>query len=222
MIYIKKSKEPPVLIQYKKKKYAHYEGMPREVRAAVKESLLAEQGYLCAYCMRRITADTMTIEHYNCQSQITEQEALDYRIMLAVCLGNRGTQQQKVKWKDMICDAHRMNLPLTVNPQKEDDIKWVKYNGFGEIGSEHEKIHEDLTETLNLNCPAMNLPGNRKRALDALKTYLIKQKRNGMWKSDFLQRVRKKFAEPDDTGRKQEYAGILLYYLDRQLRKYEI
>lgn len=220
MIYIKKAKEPPALMQYKKKKYAHYEGMTGEVRAAVKESLLAEQGYLCAYCIRRITADTMTIEHYNCQSQITEQEALDYRIMLAVCLGNRGTKQQKVKWKDMTCDAHRMDLPLTVNPQKAGDIKWIKYNGFGEIGSAHVKICKDLTETLNLNCPAMNLPGNRKRALDALKAYLIKQKHNGMWKKEFLERVRKKFAEPDEIGQKQEYAGILLYYLDKQLNKY--
>lgn len=222
MIYIRKGKEPPALIRYKKKKFAHYEGMPREVKEAVKKSLLAEQGYLCAYCMRRITADTMTIEHYNCQSDITEHEALDYRIMLAVCLGNRGTQSHKVKWENMTCDAHRMNLPLTVNPQKTDDILLIRYNGLGGISSEHKAICEDLTETLNLNCVSMHLPGNRKRALEALKSYLIKQKRSGLWGKRLLERVRGMFEEPDEDGRKQEYAGILLYYLDRQLNKYHI
>lgn len=30
-----------------------------------------------------------------------------------------------------------------------------------------------------------------------------------------------RMSEPDRTGQKQEYAGILVYYLDRQLKKYE-
>ena len=219
MIHIKKGKEPPELIRYKKEKFAHYEGMPRDTKEAVKASLLKEQGYLCAYCMRRIFPDTMTIEHYNCQSEISEQEALDYKIMLGVCPGNRGTKEHRVKLGDMICDAHRGNTFLKVNPQKASDISLIKYNGMGMICSDDAEINQDVNDTLNLNCKVVNLPENRKSALDALKVYLKQQQEKGLWKRSLLEKIKRKVENANELEQKQEYSGILIYYLDKQLKR---
>lgn len=219
MIHIKKGREPMELIRYKKEKFAYYEGMPKGVKEAVKISLLEEQGYLCAYCMRRILPDTMTIEHYNCQSDVSEQEALDYRIMLGVCLGNRGTKEHRVTKDEMICDAHRGNDPLKVNPQKASDISLIRYNGMGIIDSDDTDIEKDVDKTLNLNCKIISLPENRRRALIALKVYLKKQQGKGLWKKSLLEKIKKIIENPDEKGWKQEYSGILLYYLDKQLKK---
>ena len=48
-------------------------GIPKD---QLKESLLKEQGYLCAYCMSRISEDTMKVEHWHPQRSDTEGKKL--------------------------------------------------------------------------------------------------------------------------------------------------
>ena len=57
-------------------------------KAAIRQSLLEEQGGLCAYCMRRIenNGHSTRIEHWYPLSADKER-ALDYGNMLAVCHG---------------------------------------------------------------------------------------------------------------------------------------
>ena len=54
MIEIKKGNEPKELLQYRQQDFASYADMPSDVKKKVIESLLSEQGHLCAYCMSRI------------------------------------------------------------------------------------------------------------------------------------------------------------------------
>ena len=54
MLEIKKRTEPRELLQYRHQQFATYADMPSEVKKKVLESLLSEQGHLCAYCMGRI------------------------------------------------------------------------------------------------------------------------------------------------------------------------
>ena len=56
MIYIQKGKEPASLTAYKKQAHAYYDGCNKD---DIRENLLREQGYLCAYCMRRIEKEKM-------------------------------------------------------------------------------------------------------------------------------------------------------------------
>lgn len=51
MLYIEKRQEPPELLQEKKKGLADYDGLYGAPKIAVQQSLLKEQGCLCAYCM---------------------------------------------------------------------------------------------------------------------------------------------------------------------------
>lgn len=85
MIYIQKGKEPLSLTEYKKQPYAYYDGCNKD---DIRSSLLREQGYLCAYCMRRINKEHMKIEHWRPEKVLTEAQKLDYRNMLGVCEGH--------------------------------------------------------------------------------------------------------------------------------------
>lgn len=64
MIWIQKKEEPPSLTQYKKQPFAYYDGYKN--KEELRQALLRDQGYLCAYCMRRIenNRESMKIEHW--------------------------------------------------------------------------------------------------------------------------------------------------------------
>lgn len=104
MIRIEKKREPRDLSEYRKLPYASYEGMHgastgrdngEDVYHVVLDSLIKEQGCLCAYCMRTIPekrgTPAATIEHIIPQSKDPEK-ALSYQNMLAVCSGNRNAK----------------------------------------------------------------------------------------------------------------------------------
>ncbi|MCT4620168.1 MAG: TIGR02646 family protein [Marinisporobacter sp.] len=210
MLLIKKGKEPSSLTEYKTQSNAYYDGCNK---SDIRKALLNEQGYLCAYCMKRISETSMTVEHYSTQSNISEKEALDYNNMLGVCLGNRGKGQ-----KNLTCDAHRGNDNLTINPFLKASINLICYDGSGKIYSDDPEINKDLDVTLNLNCEQVLLKTNRKRALEALKKYLLSLRSKGTWKKEFLRRIKKKYESPNEIGKLEPYSGIILYYLNKKIR----
>ena len=64
MIHIKKSSPPNKFQEFKQQNpQAHFDDMPPDIKAILRQSLLKEQGYLCAYCMSKIR-DKVKIEHY--------------------------------------------------------------------------------------------------------------------------------------------------------------
>lgn len=209
MLLIKKGKEPNSLTEYKKQSNAYYDGCNK---ADIKKALLQEQGYLCAYCMKRISEDDMTIEHYNAQSHTDKKEALDYNNMLGVCFGNRGAG-----YKNFTCDAHRENNRITINPFLKSSIDLICYEDNGRIYSNDLEVNKDLDETLNLNCKQVLLMANRRQALEALKKYLFSLKSKGTWKKEFLEKIKKKYETTDSNGRLQPYSGIVLYYLNKRI-----
>ena len=86
MIYIKKGKEPASLTAYKKQKYVYFDGYDK--KDDIREQLLKDQGYLCAYCMRRIDIKHMKIEHWYPENLLTDLETLDYKNMMGCCEGH--------------------------------------------------------------------------------------------------------------------------------------
>lgn len=52
MILIKKNRIPSSLVEYKRTINASFDNLPREVKDRLRTSLLKEQGYICAYCMK--------------------------------------------------------------------------------------------------------------------------------------------------------------------------
>ena len=168
--------------------------------------------------MRRIDEDSMKIEHWYPEDRLSEREKLDYRNMLGVCEGH--IDGQSGKWDT--CDAHKKNQLLTIDPQNAQQISEIKYRTkSGEIYSDNPDIDKDLNDTLNLNSEKHFLKQNRKAILDEVIKNLVSEKRKGNWNSKMLQSMKQKYEQYDSEGKKREYAGIVLWYLNKKLRSLE-
>lgn len=217
MIEIKKGKEPSALIAHRKTKHATYDNMPKEVHEAVLENLMQEQGYLCAYCMRRIPQKgkipSATIEHWDPQSKTSNEKALDYHNMLAVCSGNRGCGSEKY----LTCDARRKNKPLTVNPLNPLTLSSIQYKSDGRIFSNDSNINTDLNQTLNLNCANVGLVESRLSALQTMLNELSKKRPTG----DIQLICSRLLQTYQSQTKKTPYLGILIWWLQKHIKKNE-
>ena len=152
MIRIIKTWEPKELTQFKKKGNMKYSDLDSDegkiVKQKLQESLCSEQFGLCAYCMNRITPETMKIEHFFPQNGINKtlglQKSLDYSNMLAVCDG--GELYNKIhnlsSKRNLHCDASKQNKSLSLNPSVKNEFMQMKirYSSNG-------KIHSDSINT---------------------------------------------------------------------------
>lgn len=177
----------------------------------IREALCREQGGLCAYCMRRIDPDSSHVEHIIPQSVCEPGQDVAYDNMLAVCDGNEGTGEGSA----LICDRARRDRALVVNPLKPETLRGIKYYRNGKIDSDDEEIRKDLDETLNLNCEAAYLPQNRKAAIEALDKWMARSSRRG----SIVAACKKRRDDIEESGVKPEYAGALLYFLDKRIRR---
>lgn len=71
MIEIKKGQEHKAWTNRKCTPGVDYNATPE-----LKSALLEEQGYLCAYCMRRISYENMKVEHIKSRSVYTDLKIL--------------------------------------------------------------------------------------------------------------------------------------------------
>lgn len=211
MIYIKKGKEPTCLKKYKSSD--KFEDLTSEDKSDLRNSLLVEQGYLCAYCMKRIYKDgEVKIEHYEARNDDNE---LKYSNLLAVCKGNEGNP-----YKMQTCDTRKGNNTIFVNPQDKTHIDKIVYDLNGIIKSEDEQIDYDLNNTLNLNYEYGYLKSNRKAALDKLKEKILEEDKRGKNVKTFLIRLKSKLEDLNSNGEYEEYYGILLWYINKKLKRY--
>lgn len=198
----------------------------------LKESLLKEQGYLCAYCMSRISEDTMKVEHWYPQKSDMEGKKLsaeekenerllsiDYKNMLAVCIGNEGHPK-----KEQHCDTRKGNKHLLYNPSNPQDHNRLKiyYLPSGEIASEDAAFYAQLgrkdekeTGVLNLNCP--KFINNRAAVITAILKALHKLPQQAS--KGKISAILKNWNTPDSSGRLKEYAGVAIYFLTKRLKK---
>jgi len=70
-----------------------------------------------------------------------------------------------------------------------------------------------------LNCKEGYLKRNRKAALDSLNSWLIRKLRSDESAETLLRRLRRKYDNQDNIEL-IEYVGILLFHIDKKLRKY--
>ena len=232
MIEIKKGREPRELARYRQLPNASYkdmhgapsgktdkDGKEIDVYTIVLNSLINEQGKICAYCMKRIPEKkgnpAATIEHIIPQSGSDESKRLDYRNMLAVCSGNRNGED-----REKTCDAKRGALPkekqvLYVNPLEKNSLKTIKYDSKGNIFSSDEDINNNLNETLNLNCSFVGLPDLRMAALNTLQQEINKRYSGRTVPKEYLIKLLDNF-ENEKTS-KRPYVGILIQWLNKKI-----
>lgn len=213
MIYIAKNPEPISLTLYKKDDNSSYSNFSNSNgKLDVKQSLLDEQGYICAYCMDRINDENIRIEHIEAQSNNRELD-LDYSNMIGVCKGSINNQRY--------CENNRGNTHLKVNPLDIKTLKEICYTKIGEIFSNDEVINTDIDITLNLNI--QHIKENRKRTYLGVKQILIKKSPENKWSKELIQKELNKWKnkQRSSSGKDQlePYCGIVIYFLEKELSK---
>lgn len=212
MINIKKEKEPSSLTQYKQQLDASFDGANfTPVKNDIRNQLLEEQGYLCAYCMQRLENDCLKvkIEHWHCQDNYPEEQ-LEYKNMLAVCLGNQGNPIEKQH-----CDTLKGNKDLIyhpANPQHNIEDK-IKYLGDGTIRSDDMTLNKELDTVLNLNY--FMLKQNRKEVLNSIFKALNCEK--GTRTKIELRKILEKWLNKNQQGKFEEYCGVAIYYIKKKI-----
>ena len=206
MILIKKNRIPSSLVEYKKTINASFDNLPREVKDKLRTSLLKEQGYICAYCMRKLkdNSSKVKIEHYVARN---EENELEYKNLLAVCKGNDSEPFEK-----QTCDTRKGNREIKINPQVNSDVLTISYTSNGEIKSSNSDYQKDFEDTLNLN-DTFGLVKARRDALNSLKRNLDRR-RTHLTKDT----IRRKYLQYSEAEIKESYVGILLWYLQKKMR----
>lgn len=226
MIEIRKRGEPRKLVEYRQNALASYADMPADVKEKVLESLLAEQGCLCAYCMsriekpkrdepfdRRAKRHQATIEHCLPQAVTGEKERLNYKNMIAVCWGNRDAHSNTEK----SCDAKRGSLPQSKQDMKKIDVfdgktlSGIQYAADGKIFSDDPDVEEDLTVRLNLNCEVRRLKDCRLSALHALHSQINEKYPNKTAPKKYFQELLDHYTSQSE--RRTPYSGIIIAWL---------
>ena len=158
MIKIDKQAPPASFTTYKQSTtpIPSFSDMDKEVKAELRESLLNEQGWLCAYCSQKISHISKTKIEHHCEQSIcngdngTKDRRLDYTNMLAVCLGQSGIHEKH-------CDTSKSTfnssngLPIDINPLQAPHIAGISYSSTGLINSSNPVHDKEIKEILKLN-----------------------------------------------------------------------
>jgi uncharacterized protein (TIGR02646 family) len=177
----------------------------------LRASLLAEQGGLCCYCLSRITADKMKIEHWHSQSRPPLEKQLDYSNLLGACVGNEGRA-----WKEQHCDTRKGDRTLSRNPANPDhrvnDL--LHFPGDGRIISHDPDFDAELNEVLNLNYP--RLKENRKATLDGFLGGLPK---SGELQRAKLEKLLQEWNGVSQDGQLRPFCQVVVYWLCKRLAR---
>lgn len=169
MKYIAKVKPPHSYTAWRKRvrgtQDEHYHrGLKNPLKAELHQALLHEQGYLCAYTMKRINRDDSHIEHIKPESVCRAERVgsdLDYDNLVA-CFPREGMPrryrygaQERDDWwenngKDFVSPLHK-NCETRFRFDSEGNIMWVKNCVAAETTVKKLQLdHPSLTEDRGL------------------------------------------------------------------------
>lgn len=166
MRYIQKNEQPEALINWKAQRNAagqsldfqvlgrvEVDGNDVDVKQAIKEQRLRDQGHLCAYTLMRIGRDSSHVEHLKPQalsrSEGRIEETIDYANMV-LCYPKR-----EDKGGVGFGAPHRGDTKLAVTPREERCETLIEYKLDGSVSSEDPDVTDMIDEVLNLNHPTL-------------------------------------------------------------------
>ena len=150
MKYIRKGSAPSSLIAFQRSNpnpatcYEDYRD--KEEWSKV---LLEEQGYICAYTMKRISlgSGNMKREHIIEQNETIAID-INHDNVVAVCMGNEGyppEEQYADTRKGYVYNKNRRVL-LHVNPCDPQCETKIRYRDTGEIYSDNSLVHDEIVD----------------------------------------------------------------------------
>jgi uncharacterized protein (TIGR02646 family) len=205
---IEKEVEPKALTEWRCKFASDvnfgYQLLPGTVRDEVKEALMREQGWLCAYSGQPIDMTTSHVEHLFPQDHCSKEESVAYQNMVACFPGPNSSScgygaTVKANWPSA------EERPLFVSPLTEDCESRFKFSARGKI-SPTQPSDEAASETIRrLKLDNKGLEMNRKAAVAFVSQLSRKE-------------TRIRLAElASETGRRSAYCFALRQVLEKHL-----
>ena len=197
----------------------YFDQLPKE---QIRASLLTEQHYLCAYCMRRLpNAGAVKIEHWFPLSEARDT-AIEYTNFLGSCSGDYSDGRRVCS----CCDDNKGGHRITIDPRKEAMMDCICYESNGTIyfdaskwndKSQKDQIDDDINNVLCLNGKESELTIARERVYhsctETLKRLHVKNKCS-------ISAVQKLVEEIERQQEYPEYAGVMLFFYKRWLRNH--
>lgn len=216
MIKITKGREPAEWTTIRQTRGIDFETADK---TALRLSLLAEQGGICGYCMRRvrysvgIVTDTR-IEHLKPRSlSVTEgkpEETMDYNNMILCCNGDIDKSGR------YHCDVSKRETPIHFTPLDTLAMNTISYSSkTGVIMSSNAQFDDDINKVLNLNHP--RLADNRLSVIKALVRSMGKK----TWRKSEVVHKLDFYRNKTANGNYQEYCGVAIWFLTKRLRLFE-
>jgi uncharacterized protein (TIGR02646 family) len=224
MKYIQKNSTPEArtalstFIRLEKNK-AHYDNFKQsDGKSHVQESLLKEQGFICAYCMRRISMPAK-IEHWETREKCNADKkpllTLDYNNLLAVCNGTTIANGAVFEH----CDQSRSksNRELTINPIDERAIKQIKFLKNGAIESDDAHILEDINQDKALNLNTLFLRDARRNVYESVKKVIDIKCRNktAIQSKKIITEIVSNYSNLDSQLQYKEYCSVVTYFFQK-------
>lgn len=210
MIKINKGNEPAAWTQIKQTPGIAFDNADK---TALRDALLREQGFICGYCMRRVSNTTSRIEHLKPQTiSIAEnhpEETMDYHNMIICCNGDIDGNNNP---KAFHCDRKKGETPIHFTPFDSNAINTLSYSSKdGEIKSSDINYSTDINKTLNLNQPL--LKANRQAKLKGV-IQMLGRKNN--WKKSEIKKMIDTYSSKDSDGKMNDYCGIVVWFLTKR------
>lgn len=213
---ITKRREPASLARHRKIDKTDYEGYTGHQE--LRESLAAEQRYICCYCMRRISPHdgTMKIEHWRSASGYKDLR-LVYGNLLGACFGGSAKRQPP---ETQHCDARKSDKLLKYNPAKPEHRieRIIFYGPDGTISSSDAEFNTQLDDVLNLNLAF--LKAQRKSVYDAVIDWseIYRAQHHRSIPKDLLERRLRKILGNDGEAL-QPFAPVAAWWLQRRISR---
>lgn len=205
----------------------------------LKKYILKEQGYLCAYCMKKIDIGKMSVEHYKSRKHFPQFQ-LDYSNMIGVCEGcippedvQKYIEPEAIKsykeYKNNLklqlnisifeqyeenqhCDkSKKSNEFLSLDIREEDCESKIFFTKEGEIKPKENDLNLefDLNCILNLNHPTIK--EYRKNIIDQVINNLIREKPDKQWNQSFFDKHIEKWKQKVGEKYKAYYFIAVLF-----------
>lgn len=202
-----------------------FSDLPSDVKADIRSALLKEQGYLDAYTMQRIEADSCHIEHFRPQAHSTDEDAVDYGNMLACWPLDRRSPTAWAPGDSYGAEYKGDSEEAICSPLKEADVlNAFEYRFDGTIVGRTE-LAKTTIHVLNLNAERLRAyrreairgafgiaksPLGSKRLFDRARLTAAAAKRR-------LQAI----SLPDEAGRLQPFCAAIEQQLARWIERQE-
>jgi uncharacterized protein (TIGR02646 family) len=208
---IVKRTEPADLTAYRQVAGSNYDGYQQ--KDELRNSLAAEQGALCCYCMGRIEPewDEMKIEHWRSQTKYPADQ-LTYLNLLGGCMGGQGQPYRKQH-----CDTHKGDADLQYNPA--DPAHHVEtrilYLADGTIQANDAVFDKQLNDVLNLNLEL--LKNSRKSVLTAILEWW-RDERDRLHRAPSKARIQEELDQrTGGVGGHSPFCQVAVWWLEQKL-----